>query len=253
MTVPTFVNAAFQSDASATSHPITVPSGVQVDDLLLLSVETNTTIGLTISPPAGWSIIDNNRDIGGSSAPSQSLYYKIATASEVAGQTVTPTISVTSPAFVAIAAWRGISATSTLVGWAVGVNGAMAASNSVDASGITVADNDSLAVMWVSQSPSSGATGTHNVTPPSGFTEAFDSNPGVALGMEASYEVVNAGTALGTLVFTVPGTTKSVSWVAVFKPSAPIGGGGTTGQTFPHGKKGTPPTTGQTFPRGVIL
>lgn len=55
--------------------------------------------------------------------------------------------------------------------------------------------------------------------------------------------------ATGTQDWNISSTSKLRTALKLAIKPAAAGGGGTTGQTFPHGKKGASPTTGQLFPR----
>jgi len=69
--------------------------------------------------------------------------------------------------------------------------------------------------------------------------------------MAASYSLraTNSGAESVSGTITSPSFNKHHVMLFSYSPSAAAGGGGTTGQTYPHGKKGTSPTTGQLFPR----
>lgn len=250
MPAPTFVNAATVIESTnATAHPITVPAGVQVGDLLLLSCDSATSIGITHTPPAGWTAIDANHAMGGSSSPKMSLWCKIATASEVAGQVVSVGSGGSTTLGLAIAAWRNIDPASLPLGWAVTNTGTTQVTSwTVDASAINITKTMTLAVFISTEDTSAGAA--HDTTPPSGFTEVVDTLPGVGKGFEIAWRTIDA-TNLGVLSASVSPAGRSMTWVVAFNGADGVIPS-TAGQLWPHGKKGTSPTTGQLFPRRVI-
>lgn len=241
-----FVNGVGGKDPSNTlNHTITVPSGVQVDDLIVFLIGKGNNTG-TINTPAGWNVAATQEN---STLSEVTLFWKIATASEVAGSTITVTFSSATSqiAVYALLAFRGVDLVSPVVSVAGGVDGSTVTTHPVDASVISPT-GDAVAAFF---SFFTGNSGTFNATPPSGFTEGAESATGTTTtGAEASYKLVSAGS-LGSLSSTTANIARGNSFVIALKSAAPAVP--TTGQLHPRGWKDTSsPTTGQLFPRRVI-
>ena len=101
--------ASASATANATAHRVTVPTGVQVGDRLLLHLTVNDS---TVVPtgPAGWSGVDS---VDGSGVLGRS-WTRIATAADL-GSTVTATTSATAKGAVSVSAYRSSTGTSTIV------------------------------------------------------------------------------------------------------------------------------------------
>lgn len=104
----TFVNSASVPGAAGSSRSITVPTGVQIGDMLLALSSGDAGSAFTFSTPAGWTALRTWGDPGNWRNGAH-LMWKVATASEVAGQTVTFTTSASLNRFrVQLLAYRGV-------------------------------------------------------------------------------------------------------------------------------------------------
>ncbi len=75
-------------DSTTTTHVVSLPTGVQVGDLLIIMLTMGSTATNTISKPTGWEDLFNN----GASNRKSAAFYRVATGSE--GGTVSVTSSV---------------------------------------------------------------------------------------------------------------------------------------------------------------
>jgi hypothetical protein len=205
-----FVNAA-STDLStiATSHSITVPSGVQAGDLLILAAGKGNSTG-AFAALTGWTQI-----LATENATSQEacLYYRIATASEDAGDTITVSIGATSQTCaLALLAFRGVDSVTPFVNGVVAIHGTASTSHTIDASAVSPAGNAVAVFLNALRVPGSSITNT----PPTGYTEVVD-EPAAHQGTswEGAYKFVSAG-ALGSLTSTSTSSVLSITFALAF-------------------------------------
>lgn len=238
MTVPVWQSVGAFSDFTSTTNwaGIAMPSGVAVGDLLIASLQASS--GSAFNTPAGWVA----GPIIASGSYSDTLFYRIADGSEGASVTFTATSSRTGQAF--ISRVSGTDPVNYIDGFSQTANSSSDATNPSVLPSITTTRDDCLLLTTIALSSSGG----RDFTGPG--TRVVNDNT-IANQAEQWVENLGAAGATGTRSFTAPVTNivRVFNMLAIAPPSAAP----TTGQTFPHGKKGTPPTTGQLFPRGVIL
>lgn len=240
----TVVNTATTAEAGAsTSHAITVPSGVAAGDLLVMLVQKFGNSSPTWGTPSGWTKQD---EVAVSTIGRAAIYYKVATTSEDAGDTVTVS-SVSSVACnIGLIAFRGVDNSTPFVGEVSAADGANTTSHTVNAAAVSPTGN--AVAVFVLSFYNTGST----FTPPTGYTEDIEtsSGGGASALMDFSHKLVTSG-ALGSLTTTSTGSARGISFALAFNEAAPAVP--TTGLLWPRGwKTGGGPTTGQLFPRRVI-
>ena len=100
--------AAASANGNAAVHRLTVPSGVQAGDLLVLHLSLNADLAIT--NPDGWTVLDS---INGSAVSARS-WWKRATATD-AGSTLAVSVGAVAKGDLSLAAYRGISGRSAVV------------------------------------------------------------------------------------------------------------------------------------------
>jgi hypothetical protein len=81
----TFRNQTSTSSTNGTLA-LSTPAGVVANDLLLAHVTNRYDAGYTITPPAGWTLIDRTTRGAGANSVTSAVYWKLAGASEAATQ-----------------------------------------------------------------------------------------------------------------------------------------------------------------------
>lgn len=236
MALPVIQTTTVQQFASSHPWSVTKPSGVTAGDLLLVIL---ASAAATWTPPAGW----NTGPTATPGVRQVSSFWRIADGSEGAsfnfdsgsnlvGCSVCLRIS-------------GAHQTSPINGSSSGVT-AFGGANPTTVGSITTTVNDCLLLTGWSWSSSV----SRSLTPPAGASQVADQNS-ASPQEEVWAENLGAAGATGTRDWSL--STTSADRTALSLAIAPPSTNPTTGQLWPHGKKGTPPTTGQTFPRGVTL
>ena len=162
---PTAVGA---QTATSTSSTVTVtrPAGVAAGDVLVGTVTARVGAAVTISTPAGWTLVRRDTCVLPATQLTQALYYRVASPSEPASTSWTLSKSASTSA--AVAVYRGVE------GPAVANSGsATPDSRTATAPSLTTSEPDTLVV------GSYGRTSTTAVTAPAGSTTRYSvSSPG---------------------------------------------------------------------------
>lgn len=95
--------ATVNNGAGSTTVVITKPTGVVANDVMIAHIAVRGGTGVTITPPAGWTLIDS---LDNSTVYKSSTYYKVATGSE--GSNYTFTFSISRVAAGIISAYSGV-------------------------------------------------------------------------------------------------------------------------------------------------
>lgn len=172
-----FISSSFyQTPSNSSSITVSKPTDVVAGDILLwFGVCSGASTSFTYTPTSGWTEI---KDQG--APPDAYIMYKIATSSEPSSYTVTASSSSTVLA-ATILCLRGLSYQNI---------GTLAVSTtaSVTAPSITIANNNSLLIMYA------GINGTNRIfSTPAGMTNILQTGSSTNLSIAAFYEERNAG------------------------------------------------------------
>ena len=218
---PTFVavDAASGSYTSGSTIDLPVPAIVATDDLMIAQIAYNATGGGIITPPAGWTLIDET----GGNGVTQALYYRVATASEPTTYSFTLSSGATDTASGAITLYDGVDTASPIDASGAQSNASAAAVTAPSIS--TTAANATLVAFYAVRDDGNG-------TPPAGMTERTDVNSaqgGAAadetLALSADETLGSAGST-GARTATTDATAGSIGALVALTPAS--GGGGAT-------------------------
>lgn len=145
--------------AGSTGLILANPAGVQSGDVLIAQLVINSA-STVITAPSGWRLIRSTKS---SSSVQTASYYKVATASEPASYSWASGAS--QPATGAISSFTGVDPVNP-IDVSSGNYNATTATASFTQITATAANDMLLALV--------GVSGNTTVTPPSGFTEAYD-------------------------------------------------------------------------------
>ena len=198
--------AVFQSyssniiDSDVQQLTLTVPSGVNIGDLLVLILATDDNE--TVNTPSGWTFI--NVGDGGNAGPTLACYYRVANGTESPNYTIT--WGTNERAAGAIVRYSNVNTTNP-----IGVSGPNTGNNvSPTSPSINTSNNNSFIVRvyaadryYLSGTYPSGHTGRFNITP-------GNNNNSVSLGMADQVQTTAGLT--GTAVFSL---TSAEQWRAI--------------------------------------
>ena len=199
------VSTAAPVGAPTTTLVIPAPSGIAAGHFLIAGIEYQGGTGETITPPAGWTLIERT-DSGTSFGIV--TYYRVADGSE--GASFTWTFSVATRSLGGIIRYTGVDTASP-----IDVQGEATGSSATPTapSVVTTQANDLVVAFW-GDGATLGQT-AENFTPPGGTTERYDITRDVLAGVELSTAAADVAQALagasGTKVAT---TATSDAWVA---------------------------------------
>lgn len=206
----TYRSTSSAVNTAIVSVTITKPAGVTTNDVLLAMVTVRSLP--TITAPSGWTLVRS--DVSGT-ALLQSVYVKVAGASEPASYTWTFDVPVSAAAG-GISAYSGVDTTTP-----VNVSGgqANAASTTVTAPSVTTTVANARLVGLF------GTTNNATFTPPSGMTERFDvAMDGAGSDVAGEGADVNqaAAGASGTKAATASLNAVNIGQLVALKPSGTI-------------------------------
>lgn len=104
-----FRSAASADNASSTNHTVTKPAGVVSGDVLLAILTFNAN-AVTVTPPAGWTLVDALDDTG--HAQHSHVFHRVAGGSEPSSWTFTTSGAVASTT--SATAWTGVDTTTPI-------------------------------------------------------------------------------------------------------------------------------------------
>lgn len=152
-----------QNGSGATTLTIDKPSGVAAKDLLLAQITFHSGLNITVNPPSGWVLVlrtNRETDIG------QAIYYRIATADDVAATSYSWGISPSEKAAGAILRYTDVRPVDP-VNVSAGSSGE---SNPLTAPSVTTTEANTLLVTFF------GVKKTTTLTVPSGMTARYTGN-----------------------------------------------------------------------------
>ncbi len=197
--------------APGTSFAVPVPAGVTAGDLLIAQIGYNAAG--TITPPAGWNLIDVTANP--SKPIMQGLYWRAASASEPTHYDFGLSSAKDDTAVGAIAAYRGIDVTDPID--AVGAQ-TDSASTDVVAPSITTSTANTTLISFFS------VRDDGTVTPPPGTTEQWDVNSAAGVGaigetlLAAADEVFTTTGDTGIRVASAQNSDGSVAHLVALRP-----------------------------------
>ncbi|MFJ5697011.1 PKD domain-containing protein [Arthrobacter sp. NPDC093139] len=205
------VTAVSSTTASATTATtavtLTRPSGTTAGDVLVASFTADKNP--TAAVPAGWTAIVNGLSI--SSGARVFAYYRVAGASEP--PTYTWTLSTAVKWGAGVTAYRGVNNTTPLdSAVATAVNTTYRAT-SIAVPGVTTASNGSMLIGGLGFDSSNPAA-----TPPSGWTERWETVAGGQIAEQADRTQATAG-ATGTATWTFSSAKAVAAWRTALKPA----------------------------------
>jgi hypothetical protein len=206
------VVGATQGTAAVNSVGVTFPTGVQADDVLLVSLSVSGGTSRTITPPSGWSLLRRD-DV--STTCALATYWRRATGGETSG---TWAIDISVNSAWACVLLRGVDTTTAFEDNAGQASTTSTTSNTAP-SVTPVGQNDLLVCVWANRR--AGAT---SYTPPASMTEQADvstatgtADPAVAVATEQ----LSASGATGTRTATQSASTNNhVAQSVAVKPAA---------------------------------
>lgn len=196
-----FRSSANASSASTTSQSVTKPAGTVDGDVLVANVTFGTAA--TITPPAGWGLLNASGDHG--SGRGTNIYSKFA-ASE--GASWAWGFSSAVGVVIAVSAHSGLA--SATPNASNGQNNASSV-NAVAPSINTTADGCDLIACY-------GSNGNVTTTAPGGMTEREDLNGGTSRTASLHTETLGAMGATGTRTAVLSGAQTNHGWVGAFAP-----------------------------------
>lgn len=235
-------NGTTGSLAGGTAFTIPLPTGWQQGDLLVMIVSINTqTSTYTVTPPSGWTLIDDD-DTG---APRSYFYYKLAGATESDPSWNTSLGSGFNVVYSgSISAAAGAKSTTPLDTHAVLVESSVTTTHTT--SSITPSQNNSLVVAAIGTN--TGSTGPGTLTTNSPFTQQ---DTQATIGTTSSWDGISsdiqATAASISATFASTSSTIGSKFIAAFAPTTIVTSARTVAPTV--GLKGTnartvAPTTG---------
>jgi PKD repeat protein len=199
----TYVGSASNA-GNSTSRTVTLPSGVQVGDTMLLFLG-GASIAPTYTGPAGWTLLDSKN---GSTAMAARLWTKTATqADTLANAKATVTASVAAKADLTVAVYRGTDGTTPIATLASKIDNAAGAAHTSPAVTAT-GDTNWLVTYWADRSNTT--TAFNALTGPDAPTVrraglASDTGSAHAIGLLADSNGPVAAGAQGQLTATANG------------------------------------------------
>lgn len=151
-----------RSGSTSATVTVTQPAGHQAGDILILTASSGASGGVTISTPAGWTLISQSATWNGGFSKS-AVFYKVAASSSE--PSVSVTTAGTSYLDCQITAWSGADGTTPIdanTGWSASGAG----STNFLCQAITTVANNALIVYLIHD-----VDGTAYTTPPGGATE----------------------------------------------------------------------------------
>ena len=214
---PTFVavDSAAGSYTSGSTIDLPVPTTVATDDLMIAQIAYSATGGGIITPPAGWTLLDET----GANGITQALYWRVATVSEPAAYSFTLSSGATDTAVGAITLYDGVDTASPIDISAAQTN-ASAATVTAPSITTTVA-NATLVAFYAVRDDGNG-------TAPGGMTERTDVNSAnggapadETLALSADEQLGAAGST-GTRTATVDATAGSIGTLVALNPASVV-------------------------------
>ncbi len=138
----TYVGSA-ATNGNRTSHTVTLPSGIEVGDTMVLLLGAASS-GPTYDGPAGWTLLESET---GTSAMAVRAWTKTATSADiVANVKATVTSSAFSKSNLTVAVYRGTDGTSPIASSAAKIDNAAGSAHT--SPGVTATDNTSVLVTY---------------------------------------------------------------------------------------------------------
>lgn len=147
------------------------PGGIAVDDLLVVTIASNRGSGVTVTPPAGWTLVARVDDNNAAGNEVGFMYYKVATSTEVAASTFDFTFDQSSnnQAAFGCTAFRGVD-TATPEDASVVTTNPTTSSGSPDPDAITTVTDGAVVLAFIAQELDT------TYTIPSGYFESWQDN-----------------------------------------------------------------------------
>ncbi len=220
-TLPLTIDPTFVAADTAGGYPpnggtldLPVPPGVSAGDVLIAQVAYNAVAGSTITPVAGWNVIDVEENL--THPIMQGLYWRVATASEPAQYSFTLTSGKADTASGAIAAYSGVDTGNPIDDFAGQSNGT---STNLAAPSITTTVAGTTLIGFFANR-SNGV-----ISPPATMTERWDVGSDAAVGdigetrAEAADELLAAAGTTGTRTATTAASDGSVGHLVALTPT----------------------------------
>ncbi|WP_434812103.1 PKD domain-containing protein [Microbacterium sp. bgisy189] len=196
-------------NANASSHALTIPTNVRTGDTMLLFLSQNTSASR--STPAGWTQIDS---IAGGYART-TVWRRVASATD-AGSTVSVTLSSASKVNMVLAAYRGVSASDPIAGYAARTESA--STNSRLTPTVNIEGNASWAVSYWMH----GDAASSSLVAPGGVavrSNGSQTGGGRVTGLLADSAMsVPRGQYGGLVATATAASTTTTSWTVVLAP-----------------------------------
>ncbi|MGI9610820.1 MAG: CSLREA domain-containing protein, partial [Acidimicrobiia bacterium] len=213
---PTFVavdsSVGLIPDGGTLSLP--VPAGVTSGDVLIAQVSYNAPAGSTITPAAGWTVIDIEENA--SHDIIQALYWRVATGAEPAQYGFDLTSGAANTATGAIVAYGDVDTTDPIDAFGAQSNGT---STSLVAPSITTTESDTTLVALFSNRSNAP------LTPPAGMTERWDISTVTGVGdpnetaAEGAEETLGAAGPTGTRTASTTASDGSIGHLVALTPA----------------------------------
>ncbi|TPJ95598.1 hypothetical protein FJ872_33005 [Mesorhizobium sp. B2-5-9] len=203
----TYIGTGAPATSDGTATSVGLPAGIQVNDILLLSISSsNTTVDTdgTVSTPAGWSIVANSPQSiqAGSAGCRLSVFWRRATGSDTA-----PSVSSVGHLAASISAFRGCPTTGNP--WDTTAGDTVLSSSTVTMPSVTTTKDKCMVVLVVANtlSGTSGITSGYTNANLTGLAELADvqTNLGGGGGVAIAAGVMLLAGATGTTSATVTG------------------------------------------------
>lgn len=197
------------SNPTGSGWQIVVPATVQVGDLMLVAGCLLQASGLTMTPPAGWTLIDGITGAGGTYNPFLQVWYRVATSSDVARPPATGHVwtSTATRSTGTLIVTRGQAASSFIEAFQTAAS--VSTSTSAVASSVTTTTDSCLIVEFFGGVDSAG--GANLPTMPA-TSRVADNSPTNYLGTGAATRPKSPAGATGTATATYP---QASSWAAM--------------------------------------
>lgn len=220
-----FLLASPSVRATSTSTPdnsqnsdISLPSGTQVGDLLILHVGIGDDRNIT--QPSGFTEIDNTRN----GSQRGALYWKIATSTETSAGSVTVEFSDTTENIMGMYAITDFDATTPIDQDNVNTGN----SSSMTTAGVTVTNDDSMVILFTWTEDNNTHSGYQIANDNPSWTEGYDVDTSIGndYSIASGYGVKSSTGATGTSTITSSAADDYVAHIISINPEE---GGGDTG------------------------
>ena len=208
---PLAFRAVASTSGNRPSHTVTVPSGVQDGDVLIMAISVNNAIQ-TISNPAGWTVLDTQAD----GSMQTRVWYRVAAGD--AGSTVTITLGARQKADIVIAGYSGADTANPILGHAV-AGQAGSSTTHVTPTLVTPIDGGLIVSYWGEKNSSTTSMTTTDATVR--HANSMSGGGAITALLADSNDGVTAGTHGGLAATANAESGRATMWTIALNPGGP--------------------------------